>query len=151
MTTETKEAIQCPACGQINRDADADGFVEGPREYHADCWQAVSDSAETATDVGSTARAIKANLQRRSGKCWSVTRGRGTARGWLTIAASPARRNEFDCMSDADRAELGTLLGLGGSAHVQGVQVPASYDYRREYIERSAGMVPTKIAEPYWD
>ncbi len=34
---------------------------------------------------------IKTALQKRSGKTWSVTGGRGTAWGWLRIDASPKR------------------------------------------------------------
>ena len=37
-------------------------------------------------------RRIKAALERRSGKRWSVTGGRGTAWGWLNIDVPPARR-----------------------------------------------------------
>ena len=37
-------------------------------------------------------RRIKAGLQRRSGKVWSVAGGRGTVWGWITIDAPPARR-----------------------------------------------------------
>lgn len=32
------KATICPACGQPNRYADEDGAVDGPREYHAECW-----------------------------------------------------------------------------------------------------------------
>lgn len=35
--------------------------------------------------------AIKTALQKRSGKSWSVTGGRGTAYGWIRIDAPPAR------------------------------------------------------------
>jgi hypothetical protein len=35
---------------------------------------------------------IRENLRQRSGKAWSVTGGRGTGWGWLTIDAPPARR-----------------------------------------------------------
>lgn len=37
-------------------------------------------------------REIKRALEKRSGKRWSVTGGRGTAWGWITIDAPPARR-----------------------------------------------------------
>ena len=39
-----------------------------------------------------TIKAIRKALRARSGKSWSVTGGRGTAWGWLTIDAPPARR-----------------------------------------------------------
>ena len=126
-------------------------------------------------DRAETIQRIKRALQRRSGKPWSVTGGRGTAWGWLTIDAPPSRRTwkqrlkagavngapedyeEFDsgelggCMGPEDRAELGQLLGLNGAVHFQGVQVASSGDYYREFIDRAEGRVPSKIAEPYWD
>ena len=52
--------------------------------------------------------------------------------------------------SPADREELKTLLGLT-DVHDQGVSIPAGFDYRKEYIERSEGRQPTKIGKPYWD
>ena len=42
MTHETK----CPYCGKVNEMADDDGFVEGPREYHADCWELHEQEAD---------------------------------------------------------------------------------------------------------
>ena len=118
---------------------------------------------------------IKMALKRRSGKSWSVTGGRGTGWGWITIDAPPSRRTfgnrlkagavndrpedyeEYDTgqpgrlMSPAERAELGKLLGFDGPAHCQGVSIAASTDYRREYIARAKGETPDKIAQPYWD
>lgn len=41
MKTATK--IACPHCGKINSSAHDDGAVDGPREYHADCWVIVSE------------------------------------------------------------------------------------------------------------
>lgn len=127
-------------------------------------------------DRDDTIRRIRTALQRRSGKSWSVTGGRGTAWGWITIDAPPARRTwgnrlkpdaspaqlpedyeEYDtgepgrCTSPADRAELGRLLDLGGPCHSQGVKVAASSDYYREYTDRAEGRTPAKVAQPYWD
>ena len=94
---------------------------------------------------------IRTALRERSGKTWSVTGGRGTAWGWIEITAPPKRRVEYGYMTDADRAELGELLGLGKPAHCQGENVAASSEYRREYVARARGLTPTKIAQPYWD
>ncbi len=120
-------------------------------------------------------RRIRTALKRRSGKTWSVTGGRGTAWGWLTIEAPPARRTwasrlktgaitdrpedyeEYDTgklggfMSPSDRVELGRLFGLERPAHFQGVNVAASDDYYREYVDRAEGRTPAKVAQPYWD
>jgi hypothetical protein len=96
-------------------------------------------------------RRIKAALKRRSGKSWSVTGGRGTAWGWITITSPPARRVEFDAMTAADKDELGRLLGLDGVAHCDGVQVPAGHDYRLEFVDRAEGRAPAVRGRQYWD
>jgi len=129
-------------------------------------------------DRKATIREIRTALKERSGKPWSVTGGKGTAWGWLTIDAPPARRTwsnrplahnpggnlpgkenweEYDtgkpdgCMSPDDRAELGRLLGLDGPVHDQGVSIPAGGDYWQEYIDRAEGRKPEKCGVPYWD
>lgn len=131
-------------------------------------------TAETTNDRDLTIRKIRTALQRRSGKQWSVTGGRGTAWGWITIDAPPARRTwksrlkagatmdrpedyeEYDSgqpggyMSPQERDELAKLLGLT-HVHFQGVSIASSSDYYREYTERAEGRQPTAIAQPYWD
>lgn len=128
-------------------------------------------------DRNETIKRIKSALQKRSGKAWSVTGGRGTAWGWITIDAPPSRRTwghrlkagapsgsneredyeEYDTgkpdgyCSPAERKELGDLLGFSGPVHCQGVSIAASSDYYREYLDRAEGRTPSKIAEPYWD
>jgi thioesterase domain-containing protein len=101
-------------------------------------------------DRDETIAAIRAALKKRSGKPWSVTGGRGTAWGWIRISAPPARSREFGSMTAADAAELTTLLSLD-RAHDQGVSVPASWEHRREYLERAHGRPVTAIAQAYWD
>ena len=126
-------------------------------------------------DRNETIKRIKTALQRRSGKSWSVTGGRGTAWGWITIESPPARRTwghrlkvgaladrpedyeAYDtgqsgrCNSPQDMAELGELMGLGKPAHSQGISIASSSDYYREHIDRAEGRTPAKIAQPYWD
>lgn len=48
MATERKQPkqVKCPLCGQVNFDADAAGAAEGPREYHAHCWQQIAALAD---------------------------------------------------------------------------------------------------------
>lgn len=118
---------------------------------------------------------IKQGLQRRSGRAWSVTGGRGTAWGWITVDALPSRRTwhdylpegapdlprsyvereesgkPFGHMSPADRAELGRLLGLDAPCHMQGESIPAGGDYYREYVDRAEGRAPSVVGTPYWD
>ena len=95
-------------------------------------------------------RIIRKELKRRSGKTWSVKGGRGTAWGWITISAPPARLDKFGSMSEADRAELAQLLGKD-SVHHQGESIAASREYRTEYVDRARGLAPVRIATPYWD
>lgn len=102
------------------------------------------------TDRDITINEIHTALRRRSGKAWSVTGGRGTSWGWIRISAPPARRETFGYMSAADAAELGQLLNLDGAAHAQGVSVPASSCYYREYVDRANGRAFV-AATPYWD
>lgn len=138
----------------------------------------VTSAAPRSLDRNEAIARIRDALRRRSGKAWSVTGGRGTAWGWITIDAAPARRTwiwapregKGDCpppglenwqevdsgkpnsghTGPADRAELAKLLGLE-SVHEQGVSVAAGNDYRREYVDRAEGHEPSVIGEPYWD
>lgn len=105
----------------------------------------------TTTDRNEAIKAIRAALRARSGKTWSVTGGRGTSWGWITITSPPARSTGYGSMTDADAQELGDLLGLGRPAHHQGVSVAASGAYRQEYVDRAEGRTPTVTGSPYWD
>ncbi len=105
-------------------------------------------------------KAIRAALRKRSGKAWSVTGGRGTSYGWIHISAPLARRVDRDgnvtgehryYMSAADQAELTRLLGLARPCGHQYVSIPASSEYRAEYIARAEGRTPEVFGTPYWD
>ena len=137
--------------------------------------QQAADRASANVDRNTTIKRIKAALKARSGKAWSVTGGRGTAWGWITIEAPPARRTwsnrlkagattnspedyeGYDTgkpggyMSPADSAELGKLLGLDGPVHLQGESIAASSDHYREYIDRAEGREPSVQGQQYWD
>jgi hypothetical protein len=103
-------------------------------------------------DTMDVVRRIKLALRTRSGKVWSVTRGRGTTSCWLFIDTPPARqRGQSDDDRRADMAELGKLLGYDTPCHHQGVSVPASHAHYREYIDRAEGRTPRAIAAAYWD
>lgn len=106
---------------------------------------------ELPADLGRDAAIafIRSHLRARSGKAWSVSGGRGTAWGWITITAPP-RRRQGGSMTDADRAELATLLGE--PVRGDGASVPASSDHYREYCDRAAGVHPPRvIGQQYWD
>lgn len=111
----------------------------------------MTTTAADPTDRDTAIRLIRRALRRRSGKSWSVTGGRGTVWGWITIHALPAHRDQYGSMDDGRRAELGELLGLGEPVHHQGVSIPAGSDYRREYVDRAEGRVPSVTGKPYWD
>ena len=122
-------------------------------------------------DRNETIKRIRKALKRRSGKSWSVTGGRGTAWGWITIDAPPKRRTEHTVkiagrltdnpedyehkdtgelgghMTTLDRAALGRLLGLDRPVHFQGKSIPASHDYWQEYIDRAEGKTPSIIGQ----
>jgi hypothetical protein len=110
--------------------------------------------------------AIRKALKARSGRTWSVRGGRGTAWGWIRIDTPPARtvcwpcadgrQDECTCarsrgaMPAADRETLKALLRLD-RVHQQGISIPASSAYYREYVDRAEGREPAEIGTPYWD
>lgn len=91
---------------------------------------------------------IKAGLKARTGRSWSVTGGRGTAWGWITITAPPARRESSVLQAD-DQAMLSMALGM--NVHGQGEKVPASNAYRVEFVARAEGRTPEAHGVQYWD
>jgi hypothetical protein len=105
-----------------------------------------------------TIKRIRAGLRARTGRDWSVSGGRGTAYGWITVEAPPRRQTDWEgrplpgggCTSPAERAELARALGLE-SVHPQGVSVPSGSDYYQEYIDRAEGRTPTVFGQRYWD
>jgi hypothetical protein len=89
---------------------------------------------------------IRTGLKKRSGKTWSVRGGKGTAWGWIDIDVPPARESN----REAELKELAVLMNLP-TVHHQGMQVPASHDYRQEAVDRAEGRVPSVYGKPYWD
>lgn len=128
--------------------------------------------AVDVTDRDTAIRLIRAALKRRTGRSWSVKGGRGTAWGWITITAPPKRctfgseptgeedaqgipiyrevANDGCDMGDEDRKVLAEALGIEW-VHIQGKDIPAASDYRREYVARAEGRTPEVIGVPYWD
>ena len=114
--------------------------------------RALAETAMADPSRENTVAAIRAALQARSGKPWSVKGGTGTAWGWITIQ-SPPRRQVNGAMTPEDLAELSRLLyGTDGQVHCQGETIAASYAYRRVAIQRAlTGDANGFTAEPYWD
>lgn len=102
-------------------------------------------------DRAEVIRRIRAGLRKRSGRAWSVTGGRGSSYGWISISALPRDCDPSGRMSDRDRALLARLLGLSQPCGFQGELVPGSVAYRREYIDRAEGRTPSVYGRPYWD
>ena len=94
---------------------------------------------------------IRAGLKARSKKRWSVRGGSGTAWGWITISAPPARCEEFGRMSEEDSVELSELLAHPNGISRQGVSVPSSSAYYREYVDRANGRELEVLGTQYWD
>ena len=115
-----------------------------------------------------TIKKIRDALKKRSGKSWSVTGGRGTGYGRITIDALPARRtrhyrlkggaldipenyesyedgNPGGYITESDRQELKTLLGLD-TIHDQGEHIPGQNDFYQEYIDRAERGVPRPLS-----
>jgi len=101
-------------------------------------------------DVETAVTEIRRALKARSLKVykWSVTHGRGSDYGWITITAAPSRLKDGSLVPE-DQAMLSSLLGE--PVHHQGAIVPASSAYRQEYIDRANGRVPTVLGKAYWD
>jgi hypothetical protein len=123
-----------------------------PRAPHHPTPRPVESPERREThDVVGVCKSIASALRQRSGKAWSVTRGRGTVAGWITIQSPPARRTpDYGYMTEADRMELARLLGLP-TVHEQGIAVPAGTDYRLEFLQRARTGSATVHGKPYWD
>lgn len=98
-------------------------------------------------DPSSTAARIKRALRGRTGRSWSVSRGRGTVYGWLYITA-PKERLVHGEVSAEDRRLLSEALDE--SVGHQGVTIPSSTAYYVEYIDRAEGRPPRRKGTPYW-
>lgn len=101
-------------------------------------------------DRNEAIKEIRAALKRRTGKTWSVTGGRGTAWGWITITAPPSRLVDGWKLTQEDRAELSAALGVR-DVGPQHEMIPASPDYRQAYVDMANGRWPSVTPSPYWD
>lgn len=92
---------------------------------------------------------IRQALAARGFRC-SVTGGRGTAWGWITVSLLPSAYKSLT-IAERDTAlrELNQAFALPRGASE--VSIPASTAHYREYLERAEGRQPAKIAEAYWD
>jgi hypothetical protein len=114
-----------------------------------DGYKASHTAAYVSIDRNDAIAQIKAAFKARGMK-FSVTGGRGTAWGWISIDLLPA---DYKKLSPDERtAKLGELNdAIGKSGHHSSISIPSSSQYYREYIDRASGIEPTVIGEPYWD
>lgn len=106
---------------------------------------------------------VRAALKRKTGKTWSVTGGRGTAWGWITVEAPPKRRvfhdpnpawniRDLNCQepryferkpedgekgwytSDAECRQIQRAFGLSCIVNSQGLHIDP--DKREFYVQR---------------
>jgi hypothetical protein len=126
-------------------------------------------------------KAIRTALKKRTGRTWSVTGGKGTAWGWIEISSPPRRRTgtnirnpNYDAsigrttsnpeyllidgrepgylMTPEDIKILAEALGLDeAKVGQQSVSIPASSEYREEYVARAEGRTLRVHGTPYWD
>lgn len=102
-------------------------------------------------DRNETIKTIKTALKAR-GLNYSVTGGRGTAWGWITIDLLPSVSKLFTPDRRRDEyVKMVLSLGLPREWGYTAVSIPAGSDYYREYIERAEGKTPSKLGTPYWD
>ena len=110
----------------------------------------MESQVQVRPDVKEAVSRIRKALKQRSGKAWSVTKGRGSVWGWIYISLPDHQLTEFAELPESARKELAGLLGLD-SVHQQGVNIPDGSDYRQEYVDRAEGRAPSVIGKPYWD
>jgi hypothetical protein len=102
-------------------------------------------------DRNEAIRSIRRGLKARGGN-YSVTGGRGTVWGWITIDLLPSIKTATPVDDWCGLyGELAVMLGFDRSRGYTSFSVAASNEYYREYIDRAEGRPPAKIAEPYWD
>ena len=106
-------------------------------------------SNATHLDRDAAISRIRAALKSRSTQRWSVTGGSGTAWGWITVRAPPARRGEYGYTSDSDRVELAAMFGV--PVHEQGLQIAP--EERGWYVAaiKTLGERIAEAAESGWD
>jgi hypothetical protein len=96
--------------------------------------------------------AIKRHLKARTGITFSVTGGRGTAWGWLYIAATKQRAaDQWGRLTPSDAKVLADALGLRDEYVGDSVSIPAGSDWWTEYLQRAETGACTVRGERRWD
>ncbi len=172
--TAVKHSLACSQCHRYIREGRTIYVIDNQPVCDL-CGDPDPAARICGTDRDATIKRIRAALQKRSGRQWSVTGGKGTAWGWIRIDVPPSKRTwhfvesgqrdayglpiyeetedasrNFGHMGPADREELAALLDIQ-NVHQQGVSIPSGSDYYEEFIDRAEGRTPRRSGTPYWD
>ena len=103
-------------------------------------------------DRNEAIKRIRTALKSRSCLKWSVTGGRGTAWGWITVTAPKSTLGEYGEMNEKQRDALGALMNRNGErAGRDGISIPASSEFYAYYANAAEGYFPHEMPKPYWD
>lgn len=94
--------------------------------------------ARGVADRTSFVRVVRKLLKERTGVAWSVSGGRGTAWGWVTITAAKSRQADGN-MRPGDQALLARVLGADSPVHHQGESVKPTRSARAAIIRAICG------------
>jgi hypothetical protein len=94
---------------------------------------------------------MKKALKLRTGLSWRVRNSRGTAWGWVRIAAPSNRAADGDDeLTEDDQLLLGLVLGQT-RVHFQGESLPSGSCYKQHAMEMVCLMESNLVPETYWD
>jgi hypothetical protein len=85
--------------------------------------KAANDTTSSFIDRNAAIARIRDALRAKTGLRWSVTGGRGSDFGWLTVQAPPARRDELGYTNAEDRIAIAKAFGLPNPVHCQGLSI----------------------------
>lgn len=119
---------------------------EPPAVIGHDLEESIEQACHERNDTNKLLRRI---LKLRTGLTWSVSGGRGTAFGWISIEVPRARRvdskgaltqDPHGYLAPADRALIARVLGRSRPVHFQGFGVRAGTSERRRLLRAAAGL-----------
>lgn len=115
---------QAPLNGRFNTKAEAQAWLAGGAGRRANPGR--------DPELDAAVSRIRAGLRRRTGRSWTVTRGRGSVYGWIYIKTPSGE------LTAAEQHQLAKALGLA-TVHHQGVMIPSGGRERGEYVARAEG------------
>lgn len=107
---------------------------------------------ECDRDLDVFVKTLRKLLRARTGRDWSVSRGRGTAYSWCHIKAPKARSiDDWGRLSVEDQIVLGSVLGT--RVHEQGESIRTEAGVRGWYLLKAIGANTDgwHVAGPSWD